>query len=208
MSTKTVTGEHGIQFNSDNSTGMYSKSSDTLSITSGGVGHSGNYVIGDPNNGTLTSGSANTIVSSGTVTGLSTGWAGGGTTADPYGANIFPNYQTLTPSSLLYMTNTRGYAIFELPIKDKIPNKVYVSGRLLTLGILGSDVQVAFNGGSKLVFDPSELEVIVFNDRLTLSLDYGDWLYHYNVEYVNSSVVFEDNSNIMKARLISKAAQQ
>lgn len=137
------------------------------------------------------------------------------TATTPY-TTVAPNHYTLTPSittigsvSIQKCKTKRGYSVFKLPIKDKIPNKVYVSGRLVTVGILGSDVQAAFNGSDKLVFDPAEVDIISYNGRLTLSLDYGDWLYHYNIEcdtYGNISL--KGDSNTIEAKLVSKVAQR
>jgi hypothetical protein len=98
--------------------------------------------------------------------------------------------------------------VFKLPIKDRVPNKVYVSGLLVTIGILGSDVQAAFSG-DKLVFSPGEIPSMVeHGKRVTVSLDYGDWVYHYNVEEKDYIVQFEKDSNIVKTKLVSKVAQR
>jgi hypothetical protein len=110
-------------------------------------------------------------------------------------------------TSTFSITNDNKYSVFRLPEPDIIPNKVYISGRLLTVGILGSDVQAAFNGKDKLVFAPGEI-AFRFNEKLTISLDYGDWLHHYNVELNGSNVAYEEDSNIIKAKLVSKVAQR
>jgi hypothetical protein len=116
-----------------------------------------------------------------------------------------------SPTITFSNTNIKSrYAVFKLPKEKtgKMPNKVYVSGRLVTVGILGSDVQAAY-AKDKLVFSPGELNIVQFNERLTVSLDYGDWLYHYNVKKSMCDVVeFEDDSNIVKAELVSKVAQK
>lgn len=115
-------------------------------------------------------------------------------------------------SSITYFptkTLQHKYIVFRLP-KEKLkimPNKVYVSGRLVTVGILGSDVQAAF-AGNKLVFGPGELDGVFLNKRSIISIDYGDWLYHYNVNTIYGYPDFEDNSNIVKCKLVSKIAQR
>jgi len=99
--------------------------------------------------------------------------------------------------------NNSKYCVFRLP-KSNMPNKVYVSGRLITMGIIGSDVQAAYAGGNKLIFAPNELTIIKLNDKLTVSIDYGDFLYHYNVEGDEyGAVIFEDESNTVFSKLIS-----
>jgi len=120
-----------------------------------------------------------------------------------------PSSSTITFSNIT--SSTPKYTVFKLP-KEKfgiMPNKVYVSGRLVTVGILGSDVQAAFTK-DKMIFSPGELNIVQYNDRLTVSLDYGDWLYHYNInKTIYGAVEFEDDdSNVVVARLVSKVAQK
>ena len=191
--TKTKTGDPRITFDdADIDARFFSSTADNFSISNGG---------------------------SGTAIDTTNPWnPSGNTVPTPY-TTVTPSQYTFTPASTITTIGSvgvstqnnkakRGYAVFELPLKDKIPNKVYVSGRLLTVGILGSDVQAAFNGSDKLIFDPAELNVIVYNSRITLSLDYGDWLYHYNVGYEYGNVVLKEDSNTMEAKLVSKVAQK
>jgi len=104
-------------------------------------------------------------------------------------------------------TESAKCCVFRLP-ESAMPNKVYVAGRLVTVGILGSDVQAAYAGGNKLIFMPNELDSIV-NGRRTVSLDYGDFLYHYNIDQGEfGAVEFEKDTTILKVKLISKAAQR
>lgn len=115
-----------------------------------------------------------------------------------------------------YITGTGGitfnshdkYRVFRLP-ESSMPNKVYVSGRLVTVGIIGSDVQAAYGGGNKLIFAPGELEIIQYNDRLTVSIDYGDALYHYNVITSDAGAVeTEEGSTVVVTKLVSKVMQR
>ena len=43
---------------------------------------------------------------------------------------------TSYPSSTITLTQ-QNYAVFKLPIKDKVPNKVYVAGRLVNRDVFG-----------------------------------------------------------------------
>jgi hypothetical protein len=138
------------------------------------------------------------------------GCSSGGITFTPY-INPNPNIFTNPSSSTITFSNLQQkYTVFELPKEKKgiVPNKVYVSGRLVTVGILGSDVQAAFSG-DKLVFSPGEIDIMQYNDKMTISLDYGDWLYHYNLnKSVYGGLEFDDDSNIVKSKLVSKVAQR
>lgn len=126
----------------------------------------------------------------------------GGITYSPYSP-------ISTSSTFTVGSDIKKYSVFTLPKPDVVPNKVYVSGRLLTVGILGSDVQAAFNGKDKLVFAPGEINIVRYNEKLTISLDYGDWLYHYNVEFDEfGAIKYEEDSNIVKVKLVSKVAQR
>jgi hypothetical protein len=59
------------------------------------------------------------------------------------------------------------------------------------------------------VFSPGEIPSMVeHGKRVTVSLDYGDWVYHYNVEEKDYIVQFEKDSNIVKTKLVSKVAQR
>ena len=147
--------------------------------------------------------------------GCGCGLIGGGVTGTPNpnsgGITVTPSQPYIySPSSTITFSSPpkQKYTVFKLPIKGKLPNKVYVSGRLVTVGILGSDVQAAFTG-DKIVFGPGEIDVMQYNDRLTIALDYGDWLYHYNIEKNEYNVIeFEEDSNIIIAKLVSKVEQR
>lgn len=136
------------------------------------------------------------------------------TTATGTTTTIGTGGQIFGPSTNIYnplgvVTDKPKYSVFELPLKNKMPNKVYVNGILLTVGILGSDVQAAF-AGDKIIFSPGEIPGIAdWNKRLTVSLDYGDSLYHYNIITDDRCIVeFKEGSNIIKAKLVSKVAQK
>lgn len=183
-------------FSEDSDTGFFNPSSDQLEIVT-----SNN--TGQPN--------ANSIYTPTTTTGtINIGGTGGGSSGNISITPYTPNYNPVTVTSTGFGVNNpkQKYTVFKLPKKGIVPNKVYVAGRLVTVGILGSDVQAAF-AGDKLVFAPGEINVITYNEKLTISLDYGDWVYHYNVELdAFGQVSYEEDSNIVKAKMVSKVAQR
>ena len=141
-------------------------------------------------------------------------WIGSGstTTTAPYtistGTSSSP-YILTSPSPYFGSTISLGndesrYSVMELP-QDCMPNKVYVCGRLVTVGILGTDVQAAYAGNSKLIFSPGEVNVIAYNSRITISLDYGDHMYHYNVD---PSIYKDVDSSELKLKMVSKVKQR
>lgn len=178
-------------------------SNGTTNISTGGISGTGPY-IGDP------------IDEGYTYTPNTNPWPNQGYTIRPNTASnnsiwINPSpygYGTGSSSSSITVGSNDKYAVFRLPEKT-IPNKVYVSGRLITVGILGSDVQAAYAGGNKLIFAPHELGVVEYNNRLTVSLDYGDYVYHYNVQKNDyGKIQYEDESTVVKAKLVSKVKQR
>ena len=106
-----------------------------------------------------------------------------------------------------FVTTATNYTVFKLP-KSVMPNKVYLSGRLITVGMLGTDVQAAYDGKNKLIIAPGEVNAVQYGGKLTVAWDYGDWLYHYNINSgINGEVLFEDDSNIISCKQVSKAKQ-
>ena len=120
-----------------------------------------------------------------------------------YNSGFYQSGSTITFASA---ASSPKYTVFRLPVKDVMPNKVYVSGRLVTVGILGSDVQAAF-AGDKIIFSPGELSTATY-EKLTVSLDYGDYMYHYVIKYKSWTIEHEEESNIVKAKLVSKVKQE
>jgi len=134
-----------------------------------------NY-IGDPNLGKLTFGNPNY----------------GGITVQPSTCS--------TTFSIGYNENDK-YAVMELPREGELPTSVFVSGRMLTLGILGTDVECAFTG-DKLVFEPGAVSAISYGKRITISVEYQDAIYHYNVGS-NGMVEYLPNSSTLVVTLVS-----
>lgn len=93
------------------------------------------------------------------------------------------------------------YAIFELP-RRKIPRRVYLCGRLVTLGALGTDVECAY-AGKKLIFEPGLINALTYNGRVTISLEYDDCTYHYNAGS-QGIPAFKSSSKTLDAQLVSK----
>lgn len=127
------------------------------------------------------------------TTGSGSSSNGGQITINPYGTGSWGGTQV--------HNNHYCYAIFELP-ERKIPKRVYLCGRLVTLGALGTDVECAF-AGKKLVFEPGLINALTYNGRVTVSLEYDDCTYHYNVGS-QGIPAFKSNSKILDAQLVSK----
>jgi hypothetical protein len=108
-----------------------------------------------------------TYVPTGAYTGSGTS-IGGGTSGGIYGGNNTWTYAT--PSAYTYKS-------MELTRKE-MPNAVYIDGMIVTLGIIGSDVECAYIG-THLIFTPGVAEAF---DTTTLILDYKDEMYHYNIK--------------------------
>ena len=165
-----------------------------------GVGATSTKAASVSSNSTITTGTIGnkTTINPGTITYTGTTLVPQSTTIPYYG------YNTITTPQV-----KQKYSIFKLPMDNIIPNKVYVMGKLVTVGILGTNVQAAFAGGDKLIFSPGEIIGEYGKDNITVSLDYGDWLYHYNVSGgVCAPDYISEDSNILKAKLVSKVAQR
>jgi len=98
------------------------------------------------------------------------------------------------------------YSVFKLP-RAKMPKKVFLSGRLVSLGKIGDDVQAAYDGKNKLIFAPNELTAIYTNDKITIAIEYDDCMYHYNIKHSNGTLEYKKDSNILKASRVSEIAQ-
>jgi hypothetical protein len=110
----------------------------------------------------------------------------------PYTVVPYPT-ATTTATWGSYFNNTK-YSVLNLPRKKKMPRAVYVAGKMLTLGLLGSDVEVAFTG-SQIVFSPGTLATT--GSSLTLIIDYADESYHYNLFKGLLGLSFSPGSQIL-----------
>jgi hypothetical protein len=143
--------------------------------------------------------------------GTSTGLGNGTTYIYPAGTSLVPpttiypqpNIFT-TPSTSGYIsinTQPEKYSLFELPRK-KCPSAVYVNGRMVTLGIIGSDVECAYMG-QYLAFSPGVLTALTYGNRITVILEYKTAMYHYNVGDSMTGLKHRDCSTILDAQLLS-----
>ena len=109
-----------------------------------------------------------------------------GTTTVPYtitspNITVMPNngfgyYQpTVTTTTYAY-----SYKSMQLP-KKRIPKKVYVNGKLLTLGIIGSNVECAYVG-AHLIFAPGVTEGLLLSNQRSIVLEYAREVYNYSIE--------------------------
>ena len=97
-------------------------------------------------------------------------------------------YNPAPTTTWTYINIRPKYTTFDLPVNE-CPVAVYVNGRMMTLGILGSDVQAAYTG-DQLIFAP-EVFSLTSDSSTTLIIEYPDVFYHYNV-----IGYFEDSTKI------------
>jgi len=126
-------------------------------ISSAGIGNSQRSWIGDFPPQTTTEG----------VTYTTTGGTSSGDTF------------TLQPSPWNTSALPSKYLVMDLP-KKPMPHFVFVDGRMLTLGIIGTDVECAFVGRSKIIFSPGIVSTLEVNSS-KISIQYEDFINHYNV---------------------------
>ena len=113
-------------------------------------------------------------------------------------------YTTTSGTSINIKSGTDKYAVMKLERND-LPTHVFVSGRLVTMGLLGTDVEVAFVG-DQLVFSPGVINSISYEGRVTLSVEYKDEIQHYNIGR-DGEIWFIDDSLEIDAVLLSKVAK-
>jgi len=179
----------------------------------------GNNVFNNLDGGSLSNHSidiSNGISGNSALGGTGTGLLGGNSTGSiwiaPQSTTTYPNITTPSTTTIPMTSGTIStnstfafaaqgkYSVFELPQKS-VPEAVYVSGRLVTLGILGSDVECAFSG-DKLIFAPGVLNAVAYGTRMTLSLKYYNKTYHYNVGH-SGTIAYKEGSNTMDSDLVS-----
>lgn len=110
-------------------------------------------------------------------------------------SEVFNSYTTSN-------TNTNlKYAVVELARKD-VPVAVYVCGRMVTLGILGTDVECAFTG-DKLVFKPYVIIATNFGSKITLSIEYDNEIQHYNMGKNGQIIYINEQPSTLEVTLVS-----
>jgi len=139
------------------------------------VTDSTNYTI-DTTGGLIGGSSSSGYVT--TTNPYGSGWTLGPPTIGTSGGN------TITFSGISsYSPNSKNYEILQMPC-DKMPEMVYVNGRLVTLGLMGSDVECAYLGDDKLIFSPGVLDATIYNERMTVSLFFAKEILHFNLQFV------------------------
>lgn len=122
------------------------------------------------------------------------------TIGDPYNNNH--NTIFTTGSGTLNITsNHTKYLVFDLVRKDLMPTSVFVSGRMVTLGVIGTDVECAYVG-DQLIFSPGVLGGMAYQDRITVSIEYSDEICHFNVGS-HGTLAIKDDSVVVDATLVS-----
>jgi len=114
---------------------------------------------------------------------------------------------SIQPSLIYTGTTATGrsvnqkYAVIELD-RDNVPVAVYICGRMVTLGILGTDVECAF-AGNKLVFEPGVIGTASFEKRITISIEYDDEICHFNIGDNGRITYTNEHSSTLVATLVS-----
>lgn len=99
-------------------------------------------------------------------------------------------------------TGNEKYAVMGLPRKDEVPTAVFVCGRMLTLGALGTDVECAY-AGDQLVFEPGVVTAMSFGGRITISIEFHDEICHYNAGQDGVVTYDGENSSTLETTLVS-----
>ena len=159
--------------------------------TVGGGGNSG-FTAGGGNNG-LTGGNT-----TGGIYGTNGQGSGGWWNGVYYPYTTYPNNGIYYPyTTTTYIPPDSKYTVMELPRQD-MPTKIYVCGKLVTLGILGTDVECAYIGG-QIVFSPNVIS-INWLGRTTIIVEYKDEIYNYNI---NKEGMYVGTSHILNTTLVS-----
>lgn len=120
------------------------------------------------------------------------------------GTNInFPNYQPVQPLNPSYTytvasQNDSDYIVFPLPISKEL-EAVYMNGRMLSLGVLGSEAECCFAG--KDIVLSKKASSIVYNNNITLILQYKEFYYHYSL---GNFIQFKNGTRTPEHKLLSK----
>lgn len=127
-----------------------------------------------------------------------------GSTGNPQSSpNVFNNVYYPNGNYSISTMPAPKYRVMDLP-RDELPIKVFVKGEMLTLGFLGTKVECAYVG-KQLVFEPDIIPqaglIYVGRSRVTISVEYNDAIYHYNVECL-------DDSRTLDCTLVSTVKKQ
>ena len=122
---------------------------------------------------------------------------------EPYQYDLSP-YTTLTATNYVAVAPTNSkYVVFELP-RFRMPDKVFLNGRLVSLGVLGDDVIAAWDKEDKLIMEELDIGAIMINNRMEISLEYDNCTFYYKVEHSLGKPIRKAGTNIIEARLISE----
>ena len=180
--------------------------------------------MSNSNNGNNTtwanSTSGNVIVATGTTTsnnssavaiGSNSGWYVTPSTTTGVGVIGTSGYQPYGGTISIGGSTTINYKpdhyyIMKLPeeVKKKMPESIYINGMLASLGMFGSDVDVAFTG-QDLIFQSGVLRALTFNDKVKIAIYYKKKIYHFKglPNAYGGMATVSENSNILATELLS-----
>jgi len=133
--------------------------------------------------------------------------------SDPYYPPLLnPGQFQFTPATATTITldlpvpELPKYSVFDMP-RDEMPNKVFINGRHVSLGVLGDDVLAAWDKDDKLVIPTDEFTALSLNNRMEISLEYDDCMFHYRLTLLSNSPTYKEGSNILQATLVSEVVR-
>jgi hypothetical protein len=119
----------------------------------------------------------------------------------------YPNSGTISiGGSTVINYKPDHYYIMKLPeeVKKKMPESVYINGMLASLGMFGSDVDVAYTG-QDLIFQSGVLRALTFNNKIRIAIYYKKKIYHFKCvpDPYGGVATMSENSNVINTELLS-----
>lgn len=111
---------------------------------------------------------------------------------------------TVNPTLRVGVIMGTKYSVMEIA-DDEMPESIYVNGKLMTLGIIGTKVQCAYMG-NQIFFEHGIIDSWI---NSTISIVYEDQTCHYNLEICTESGVYKDaNSLVLNTVLVSSVPRK
>ena len=117
---------------------------------------------------------------------------------------IWPNTGSTNISFTLTAAPEPKYSVLKLP-RTQRPCRVFLNGRMVSLGKIGEDVIVAHDGEYKLIIAPKILTYgFIFDNKITIAVEYHHEVYNYTVEMDGASIKYKEDSNYLDVKLVNK----
>lgn len=125
-------------------------------------------------------------------------------TAITYGPNDNVEWWNNSTVNTIITQQPKSFSLMNLD-GDDMPESVFVNGTMVTLGIIGSNVQCSYMGNGQLLFDSG-----VIGDTwatgitcITISVVYSDRTCHYNIEFAQEVGIYKKGTKTLNAILVS-----